>query len=36
MAWTPAITMMRLTTIAMTGRRMNRSVNFMVGGLGPV
>src|SRR6516165_4808050 len=28
-AWTPAITMATLTTIAMTGRRMKRSVNFM-------
>src|SRR6266498_1067060 len=30
-AWTPAMTITRLTTIAMTGRRMNRSVSFMVG-----
>src|SRR5512142_333070 len=29
-AWTPAMTMTRLTTTAMTGRRMKRSVNFMV------
>src|SRR6266568_3749542 len=28
-ACTPAMTMSRLTTIAMTGRRMKRSVNFM-------
>src|SRR5947209_19469954 len=28
-ACTPAITMIRLTTSARTGRRMNRSVNFM-------
>src|SRR5512134_1319092 len=28
-AWRPAITMTRLTTMAMTGRRMNRSVSFM-------
>src|SRR6266498_3407624 len=30
-AWTPAMTMTRLTTIAMTGRRMKRSVKFMMG-----
>src|SRR5438128_12108319 len=30
-ACTPAITMMRLTTIARTGRRMKRSVNFIAG-----
>src|SRR3972149_11290627 len=29
MAWTPAMTMMRLTTMAMTGRRMKRSVSFI-------
>src|SRR6266542_2189722 len=29
-AWSPAMTMTRLTTIAMTGRRMKRSVSFMV------
>src|SRR5215471_1003756 len=29
MACTPAMTMARLTTIAMTGRRMKRSVSFM-------
>src|SRR5262249_41153274 len=28
-AWRPAIRITRLTTIAMTGRRMNRSVNFI-------
>src|SRR5512133_565241 len=29
MAWSPAITITRFTTIAMTGRRMKRSVSFM-------
>src|SRR5271167_605173 len=29
MAWTPATTMMRLTTMAMTGRRMKRLVKLM-------
>src|SRR5438105_14025150 len=29
-ACTPAITMMRLTTMARTGRRMKRSVNFIL------
>src|SRR5215470_13472840 len=33
-ACTPAITMIRLTTIARTGRRMNRSVSFMEGPFG--
>src|SRR5216683_3989444 len=33
-ACTPAITMIKLTTIARTGRRMNRSVSFMDGPLG--
>src|SRR2546427_17378 len=32
-AWTPAMTIRRLTTRATTGRRMNRSVNFIVGSL---
>src|SRR5262245_46869255 len=30
-AWRPAIRMIRLTTIATTGRRMKRSVNFISG-----
>src|SRR5262249_13779017 len=30
MAWIPAIKMTRLTTTASTGRRMNRSVNFIL------
>src|SRR5262249_14652106 len=30
MAWVPAIKMTRLTTTASTGRRMNRSVNFIL------
>src|SRR5262249_11858397 len=30
MAWIPAIRMTRLTTTASTGRRMNRSVNFIL------
>src|SRR6266508_812974 len=33
-AWRPAITMIRFTTIAMTGRRMKRSVSFMRSFLG--
>jgi hypothetical protein len=28
-AWSPAMMITRLTTIASTGRRMKRSVNFM-------
>src|SRR5215471_8220009 len=34
MAWTPAMRITRLTTIARTGRRMKRSVNFMLAVLG--
>src|SRR5260370_5063786 len=30
MAWIPAIRITRLTTIAITGRRMKRSVNFIL------
>src|SRR6516162_9817145 len=33
--WIPAIRITRLTTIARTGRRMKRSVNFMGAFLGP-
>src|SRR6186713_789697 len=35
MDWIPAIRMTRLTTIARTGRRMKRSVNFILAVLRP-